>query len=139
MTRYSGQWMVTRTDIDPTNINVELSWNPNDPAAVHLTFPAQATGWELSRDLLRQGLAAPAGDPVGEGDLRIAPSLHHPDELLTIDMIDHQTGRITRLHAPYEALKNFLTDTHQVLAPQDEDLAPALNRVLTRILEGQSR
>ncbi|MFE0270461.1 SsgA family sporulation/cell division regulator [Nocardiopsis alba] len=138
MTRYSGQWMVT-TPTHQATIRVDLDWAPSDPLAIWIIFPVQGVCWEVSRDLLREGLAAPAGTPVGEGDLRIAPSLHHPDELLTIDMISPRTGSATRLHAPIEDLTSFLADTDRVLPPQDEDLAPALEHMLARILEGQTR
>jgi hypothetical protein len=52
-----------------------LRYDRQDPFAVHMAFPAPATlagvavSWTFSRELLRAGIAAPAG----LGDVRIRP------------------------------------------------------------------
>ncbi|MET9364353.1 SsgA family sporulation/cell division regulator [Streptomyces sp. NPDC006632] len=52
-----------------------LRYDPDDPFAVHMVFPAPATlentdvSWEFARDLLESGIDAPAG----VGDVRVRP------------------------------------------------------------------
>ncbi|MFE2040652.1 SsgA family sporulation/cell division regulator [Streptomyces sp. NPDC059477] len=56
-------------------IPATLHYDPRDPFAVRMTFPAQATlegvevCWTFARDLLAAGLQGPAGD----GDVRARP------------------------------------------------------------------
>ena len=52
-----------------------LRYDPEDPFAVHMAFPAPATlegtevSWEFARELLEVGIEAPAG----LGDVRVRP------------------------------------------------------------------
>ncbi|MEU9098515.1 SsgA family sporulation/cell division regulator [Streptomyces sp. NPDC048361] len=52
-----------------------LRYDPDDPFAVHMAFPAPATlegtdvSWEFARELLEAGIDAPAG----LGDVRVRP------------------------------------------------------------------
>ncbi|MEV7043720.1 SsgA family sporulation/cell division regulator [Amycolatopsis sp. NPDC051061] len=62
-------------------MDVDLRYDTTDPFAVTLSFGHLIgvwSDWALSRELLFEGMAAPAG----EGDVRIRPSVLDPDLVL---------------------------------------------------------
>lgn len=136
---YAEQWLATGPDFTDFPVDVELIWSRTAPIAITLTFPGQEALWEISRELLRAGLNTTASSPVGEGDVRIAPAALHPDELTTIDLVCYLTGEVTRLYASTEDLQKFLDDIDQALPPGQENLTPALEHALDRILKGEDR
>ena len=60
----------------PAEVSALFSYDPRDPFAVSITFEGTGPGtedrvtWLVGRDLLRTGLAWPAGD----GDVRLGPT-----------------------------------------------------------------
>jgi Streptomyces sporulation and cell division protein, SsgA len=64
------------------HVPAELSYNPADPYAVTATFRSEddAVAWTFSRDLLDEGLIAPAG----EGDVAVWPCSDDDGEVICI-------------------------------------------------------
>ena len=64
------------------HVPAELSYNPSDPYAVTATFRSEtdAVAWTFSRDLLDEGLIAPAG----EGDVAVWPCTDDDGEVVCI-------------------------------------------------------
>jgi hypothetical protein len=86
----------------PVQLVATFGYDVTDPYAVWLTFhaPDGEIRWAISRDLLLQGLTAPAG----EGDIRLWPSIdedshavlvidfHSPDGRLVAQALTHDVG-----------------------------------------------
>ncbi|WP_200307009.1 SsgA family sporulation/cell division regulator [Streptomyces adelaidensis] len=114
-------------------VPASLRYSSDDPLAVHLDFPADISlsgstvTWTFSRDLLEEGVQAPAGT----GDVHIWPC--------------GRSRTVVELHSPYgmallqfdtAALKRFLLRSYAVVAAGREELGPALDRGLTTLLGG---
>lgn len=54
-------------------VDGSLAWTETDPLAAHLTMHeyGETVTWTFALDLLREGLAAREGHPVGEGNVRV--------------------------------------------------------------------
>ena len=133
-TTATSQWVTHHPHAEPRSLTVELSWTQADPFTVKITFRtnldnrSQDVDWELSRDLLAAGLCAPAGD----GDIRIAPSDHEPDQIV-VDLRPADSGQHLRLLGPAGRVRDFLTATYAQVAPGTETVD--VDRALTQILE----
>ncbi|GGX45543.1 SsgA family sporulation/cell division regulator [Streptomyces fructofermentans] len=67
--QYARAHIVTDAAQDPPAVPVALRYDPEaDPPRVHITLPGR-NEWAFARDLLEQGLRAPAA----AGDVRIWP------------------------------------------------------------------
>lgn len=82
--------------LDPWGRTVDvpttLGYRENDPYAVSLTFHSGAgdVEWVVSRTLMLQGLAAPAG----EGDVKIYPSIDEDAKAVAVFDFSSPDGRL---------------------------------------------
>ncbi|MFI9382372.1 SsgA family sporulation/cell division regulator [Kutzneria sp. NPDC052558] len=98
----------------PVPVPAELSYDPTDPYAVTATFHhglGEVT-WIFARDLLADGLIAPAGD----GDLHLNPVF---DADLVLFVLNSPDGAAV-MEAPAEELAEFLDLTYEQVAPGSE-------------------
>jgi hypothetical protein len=116
---------------DEPVVPVVLRYDANDPLAVHAAFAAEAsldgtpTVWTFARELLDEGLRAPAGT----GDVHIWPcgraqtvmELHSPDGLA---LVQFDTA----------VLRRFLRRSYTVVPAGHESLGPGLERGLSALL-----
>ena len=96
-------------------VQVELRYDTRDPYAVQAAFRTGRAGWVewvFSRDLLTEGLIAPAGD----GDVRIRPGEGDAVEIELSSPSGHATFR-----AAVRDVSDFLGRTHDVIQPGSED------------------
>jgi Streptomyces sporulation and cell division protein, SsgA len=116
-------------------ITAELCYQPEDPFAVRIRFPASSTlsgegvEWTFARDLLGAGL----GQPSGLGDIRIWP------------MDDDRTGLaliapegVALLEAESAELLRFLDRTYAAVPAGSERQHTAVDRALDALLLGES-
>ena len=103
---------ITLACVDPWGRNVDvpttLGYRQEDPYAVSLTFHSH-TGdveWVVSRTLLLQGLAAPAG----EGDVKVYPSIDERARAVTILDFSSPDGRLVA-EASSREIQGFLAKT----------------------------
>jgi hypothetical protein len=92
-----------RVDVPTT-----LGYRQHDPYAVSLTFhsPSGDVEWVVSRTLLLQGLAAPAGD----GDVKIAPSIDEHAHAVAVLDFSSPDGRLVA-EASSTEMQAFLAKT----------------------------
>ena len=98
--------------VDPWGRTVDvpttLTYVTNDPYAISLTFHS-ASGdveWVVSRSLLLQGLAAPAGD----GDIKIAPGIDEQARAVVVLEFSSPDGHLVALTTSRE-IQTFLART----------------------------
>ncbi|MEX0429124.1 SsgA family sporulation/cell division regulator [Nocardioides sp. DS6] len=103
---------ITLSCVDPWGRTVDvpttLGYRQEDPYAVSLTFHSH-TGdveWVVSRTLLLQGLAAPAG----EGDVKVYPSIDERARAVTILDFSSPDGRLVA-EASSREIQGFLAKT----------------------------
>jgi hypothetical protein len=111
---------VTWRRCDPFAVVIELVSRPEHPA-----LPRGV--WVATRDALRTGLDA----PVGDGDVRIAPSAGRGHVRLYLSDGSHQSVAVVRT-AP---LRTFLDRTDQVVPPGEEHPESELDAVLFELLQ----
>lgn len=108
-----------------------LSYDPADPFAVRMAFPASATlegveaVWEFSRDLLAAGADAPAG----VGDVRIRPYGH---DRTVVEF--HAVEGVAMVHVRTSEVRRFLRRTRHAVPAGCEHLFLDLDRDLTLLL-----
>ncbi|MFI9077078.1 SsgA family sporulation/cell division regulator [Streptomyces sioyaensis] len=102
-----------RSQVIPAN----LRYDPADPFAVRLVFPPSASldgaevAWTFGRDLLEEGLCAPAG----AGDVQIWP--YDADAVV---MEFHAVGGMAVVQFDAQELRTFLTRSYAIVARGDE-------------------
>lgn len=98
-----------RNGNQPT-VHTELHWHPSHPHAVRLVTADPAAGtrtaWVFARDLLHDGLLAPAG----LGDVTVAPTWPGITEILLRSHVG--AGYHLALRYPSTAVAKFVADTH---------------------------
>lgn len=103
---------VLLTCVDPWGRNVEvpttLGYRADDPYAVTVTFHSQGVdvAWMVSRTLLLQGLAAPAG----EGDVKVYPSIDDLARAVAVLDFSSPDGRLVA-QANAHDMQTFLART----------------------------
>jgi hypothetical protein len=124
-------------DGEPMPVRVELRWVATDPYAVWVVFQTGRTDagdvpWVLSRELLAEGLHAPAGI----GDVHI-----HPDEaelFITVLELSSPSG-----YALFELdtvdLSEFLELTYDHVPLGAEELFIDLDFEIAMLWEGETR
>ncbi|OEJ93548.1 spore wall synthesis regulator SsgD [Streptomyces thermolilacinus] len=116
-----------RMDVVP----VVLRYDPADPFAVRMAFPAAATlegveaVWEFSRDLL----AAGAEGPAGVGDVRMRPFGH---DRTVVEF--HAVEGVAMVHLRTGEIRRFLRRTRHVVPSGCEHLFLDLDRDLALLL-----
>ncbi|WP_369228582.1 SsgA family sporulation/cell division regulator (plasmid) [Streptomyces sp. R39] len=110
-----------------------LRYTSEDPFAVHIDFPSEVSlsgtdiTWTFSRELLQEGLDAPAG----QGDVHIWPcgrahtvlEFHAPEGLAMVQFDTH-------------VLRSFLKRTFAAVAFGQEDIDVAVDRGLAALVGG---
>ncbi|MEV7598344.1 SsgA family sporulation/cell division regulator [Kitasatospora sp. NPDC089797] len=113
-------------------VSVDLRYEASDPYAVQLAFRrgrgAQVT-WHFGRELLIDGLTR----PVGEGDVRIGPTDHHPPE---VSITLKSTIGSALLLASCGPLNAFLDRTDSLVPVGYESVEQDIDAQLERILRG---
>ncbi|GGQ19062.1 SsgA family sporulation/cell division regulator [Streptomyces roseolilacinus] len=116
-----------RMDVVPT----VLRYDPADPFAVRMAFPAPATlegveaVWEFSRELLAAGADAPAG----VGDVRIRPFGH---DRTVVEF--HAVEGVAVVHVRTGEIRRFLARTERAVPSGCERLFLDLDRDLAQLL-----
>jgi hypothetical protein len=115
--------METEGPFGPVQIDAELRYDPSDPYAVAVAFH-QGTSevvWVFARDLLIRGLS----EPVGEGDVRVFPSLDAEGHATVGLWLNAPTGQAV-LKAAAQPVLGFVARTTQTVWPGTEsDLVSA--------------
>ncbi|MEV6145550.1 SsgA family sporulation/cell division regulator [Streptomyces sp. NPDC051992] len=110
-----------------------LQYDPKDPFAVRMAFPAPATlegtevSWEFSRELLAAGMDGPAG----VGDVRVRP-FGYDRTVLEF----HAAEGIAMVHVRTAELRRFLERAQGMVPVGDEHRFLDLDRGLTDLLGG---
>ncbi|MFF3393946.1 SsgA family sporulation/cell division regulator [Streptomyces sp. NPDC002669] len=110
-----------------------LQYDPSDPFAVRMAFPAPATlegtevSWEFSRELLAAGIDAAAG----LGDVRIRPFGY---ERTVLEF--HAEEGIAMVHVRTAELRLFLDRAQKTVPVGDEHRFLDLDRTLAELLGG---
>ncbi|MEV7003700.1 SsgA family sporulation/cell division regulator [Streptomyces sp. NPDC093982] len=114
-------------------VPVIMRYVSTDPLAVHVDFLPhvypndKCMTWSFARDLLAEGLRAPAGI----GDVRISPC----GRLHTIMLLQTVEGQaMLRFETP--VIRRFLEDSYMAVAPGREDMNSALEQSLGSLLDG---
>lgn len=103
---------ITLSCVDPWGRSVDvpttMSYRVEDPYAVSLVFHSTSgdVEWVVSRTLLLQGLAAPAG----EGDVKVFPSIGEDARAVAILDFSSPDGRLVA-QADSREIQTFLTKT----------------------------
>lgn len=126
---------ITLSCVDPWGRTVDvpttLGYKPSDPYAVSLTFHS-ASGdveWVMSRTLLLQGLAAPAGD----GDVRVYPSIDENARAVAVLDFCSPDGRLVA-QADTHTIQSFLTRTFAAVPVGTESRHLDLDALVTALL-----
>ena len=122
-----------RADTSPVPVRAQLRWRIADPYVVRMTFetgnPNQPqVPWELSRELLAEGLIRPAGP----GDVRITPEGQNPKTLLL--QLRAPRGQVKFRVDAWE-LAEFLDATFDALPLGRELLWVPLDAEITALLD----
>ncbi|WP_434442032.1 SsgA family sporulation/cell division regulator [Lentzea sp. E54] len=115
--------------VAPVPVEAELTYATEDPYAVTVVFHAgggQVT-WMFARDLLADGLLAPAG----EGDVLVRPAADDPSRVIV--ELSTPAGSAV-LSAVAEELAEFLDRSYDVVQPGEEDLWIDFDRELRKLV-----
>jgi hypothetical protein len=101
---------------EPLPVDAALEYDITDPFAVHLVIAAGdgLVRWSFARDLLIEGVKAPAG----EGDVRIVPVGGRSERRVRI-VLTSPDGAAT-LEAPLAEMVEFLTATYAAVPSGSE-------------------
>ena len=113
-------------------IDTILAYRRTDPYAVTMTF---LTGdgdltWTFGRDLLVQGI----NHPVGEGDVRVAPSISASGRAVVDVELSSPDGHLV-LQARTTELSDFVQRTTSLVAPGAESAHLDVDRLIASILQ----
>ncbi len=91
-----------------------LAYDTADPWAVRVAFYTAGPGdgvveWMFARQLLTDGLAG----PVGDGDIRVWPTLHGADRVINLAMASPSGAALFELNR--DALVRFLQQTYHAV------------------------
>lgn len=118
-------------DAPPVPVRVELSYSSRDPYAVQASFrtgQSSPVDWVFARDLLADGLLAPAGT----GDVRVKPILG-PEERVEVELASPSGHAVFTTAA--RPLAEFLDRTFELVPATSEyswlDFDAALDQLLT--------
>jgi hypothetical protein len=114
------------------HVPAELSYDPADPYAVTATFRSDddAVAWTFSRDLLDEGLLAPAG----EGDVSVWPSSDDDGEAICI-ALSSPFGQAL-LEAQRHEVEAFIVRSFNSVPRGSETELLNLDEVIDQLLAG---
>ncbi|WP_326834162.1 SsgA family sporulation/cell division regulator [Amycolatopsis rhabdoformis] len=98
----------------PLPVRADLEYDPSDPYAISVGYHAGpgVVRWLFGRDLLADGLIAPAG----EGDVRVRPAADSARVVVELNAPDGSAV----LEAPADELADFLDRTYDEVPAGDE-------------------
>lgn len=101
------------SDASVIQVTTEFSFRANDPYTVRAVFTgAQSVStWLLGRELLADGLHAPADEPAGNGDVQVW--LDEDPEYVLISLSGVEGNAL--LAAPTEPLARFVAATEKIV------------------------
>lgn len=113
------------------SLEAELGYHPADPYAVTATF--QTSGgdvvWTFARDLMIQGLTAPAGD----GDVHCWPCLDNSGRAVVIIELNSPDGELL-VQVPTEDLYRFVNRTLSAVPAGNESDYLDLDLLITQLM-----
>ena len=109
-----------------------LEYHPVDPYAVSLVFetPRGVVRWDFSRDLLADGLYAPAG----EGDVQLWPCLDTECRSVTMVELYGGTGSQALLQVASRDVRRFLDASYAAVPAGAEGRGVDLDEVVESLL-----
>lgn len=115
-------------------VEAAFGYDPGDPFAVRAEFRLDADGepvvWVFARDLITQGLEAPAG----EGDVALWPSQSRGEPVVCL-ALSSPAGQAL-LECRREDLEEFLEQTLDTVPAGDESRHLDMDTPIDRLLEG---
>ncbi|MFI0790778.1 SsgA family sporulation/cell division regulator [Streptomyces lydicus] len=114
----------------PYAVPAMLHYQPADPLAVRMSFPPEisldgsAVDWAFARELLDEGLRAPAG----RGDVRVRPS--GPDRTV---MEFHADEGIAMVQLRTEDVRRFLARSYAAVEAGSEAAHLGMDRALAEL------
>ena len=117
---------------DPLPVDATLEYDVTDPFAVHLVIAAGEglVRWSFSRELLIEGVKAPAGD----GDVRIIPVGGQGERHVRV-VLSSPDGAAT-LEAPLAEMVEFLTSTYASVPSGTESDLLDIDALIGQLLAG---
>lgn len=126
---------VTLSCLDPwgrtVDVETTLGYRETDPYAVSLTFHSNSGDvvWVVSRTLLLQGLAAPAG----EGDVKVYPSIDEEARAVAVLDFSSPDGRLVATVSSRE-VQTFLAKTFAAVPVGSESRHLDLDGLVAELL-----
>lgn len=111
---------------------VTLHYRVVEPYAVVVSIGEQHIEWRLGRELLREGIAHPAG----EGDVRLWPGHRNPNDQLFL-RLSSPSGRAL-LELPRATVAKFLRETEILVPIGTEATVFSLDAELQALLDGEA-
>lgn len=113
-----------------TPVPVDLQYSAGDPFAVHATFhtAGEAVSWVFARELLSDGLRAPAG----EGDVRVWPSRRYGADVVLLSLSSPDGQALLEAHA--DEMAEFLQRTYTAVPAGAEAGCLDLDGVISALL-----
>ena len=114
-----------------TPLEAELCYDPSDPYAVAAYFRAgdSQVQWVFARELLSEGIE----EPTGDGDVHIWPCLDATGRAATIIELSSPDGQAL-IQARTAELREFLDESHALVAPGAEDVHLDVDATLAQLL-----
>ena len=112
-------------------VPARMRYDARDPYAVHVTFQTgeeEGVDWVFARDLLSEGLRAPAG----EGDVRVWPGRSGTQAVVYIALSSPEGQAL--LEAPLAGIAAFLAQTEQAVPWGAERHHIDVDSVIDRLL-----
>lgn len=125
----------------PAQVRVKLTYATHHPYAVELSFrtgEATSVEWEISRELLADGLTAPAGIAGIQIHPNVEPNSTTPAQAVVLKLNNSHGRAMFVVNAV--PLRAFLNRTNRLVPPGDESaIAQAeLDDVLRQLLETEA-
>jgi hypothetical protein len=118
-------------DEDFVAVPVALHYDTTDPYAVRSTFhtgQGEGVRWVFARELLAAGMTA----PVGDGDVRVWPSVTRGRPVVCIGLRSPDGAAL--LEAPASTVQSFLTQTFRLVPEGSEAQLLDIDRTITSLL-----
>lgn len=118
--------------VDTVPVQGRVTYAPADPYAVHAVFQVESDErieWVFARDLLADGLVAPAG----EGDVGVWPSRSGGRRVVCLSL-SSPSGQAL-LEAPLDDVAEFVGDVYRAVPPGAESELLDLDEALARLLD----
>lgn len=122
---------VSNTEGTSVHVAAELTYVPDDPYAVTLTFhdPSGPIPWTFARDLLAEGIY----EPIGQGDVHVWPCLSVTGEaVVMVELGSLEHGVV--VEASTRAVSAFVSETLASVPRGSESLRYDVDAALAGIL-----